>query len=155
MKKRLIFGLVFSVFFGLLMISCRTQTHASYSLPDLVGVWEGSYFAAQGETGMTMTVWEENGNFRAIWYFYNLPDRTNPRFLPVGEDGSVYMHVTSNQSTEKYNLVAYEWITIPNVPNATFTLMSLEGIVHGNTFSGNALVQGRSDSTFTFHVVRQ
>lgn len=42
-------------------------------LSQLVGVYEGSYFASQGETGLTLTVYEENGGYRALFDFYNLP----------------------------------------------------------------------------------
>lgn len=75
---------------------------ASYALPDLAGVWEGTYTATQGETGLTLTVWEENGNYKATFHFYNLPGRTN------AEEGSYYMTVTSNHSTRLYNLVGME-----------------------------------------------
>lgn len=56
-------------------------------LQDLVGVYQGSYFATQGETGLTLTVYEEAGTYRALFEFYNLPGCTN------SEEGSYTMLV--------------------------------------------------------------
>ena len=154
MKRKLYFGLAlfFTLVFGLSMVGCITSTPASYSLPDLVGVWEGSYFVNQGETGLTLTVWEENRIYKATFYFYNLPGRTNTAILPQGADGSYYMNVTSNHSTRKYNLVGYGWINRPNVPGTTWSFVDLEGVVHGNVFTGTVL---GGSSTFSFRVVRK
>jgi hypothetical protein len=159
MKRKLYFALVlfFTSVFGLSMVGCLTNTQVapeSYSLPDLIGVWEGSYFANQGETGLTLTVWEEKGNYKATFYFYNLLGRTNTALLPVGVDGNYYMNVTSNNSTRKYNLVGYEWIDIPNVPGTYWVFVDLEGIVNGNVFSGNAM-HTSGGSGLTFRVVKK
>jgi hypothetical protein len=149
MKKKMNFGLVlfFSLVLGFSTISCMSYppTSASYSLPDLVGVWEGSYTANQGETGLTLTVWEENGNYRATFYFYNLPGKTN------AEEGSYYMTVTSNHSTRLYNLVGTEWIKQPS----GWGFVNLEGIVHGNVFTGTVLRGRGSIGNFSFRVTRK
>jgi hypothetical protein len=111
------------------------------SLPSLVGVWEGSYFAGQGETGLLLTVWEENGRYRATFKFYNLPGRTNAL------EGSYYMNVTINNSTRKYNLVGYEWIVHPG----NYVFVNLEGFVYGDIFFGSGIGGGG----LTFRVVRR
>lgn len=157
MKQNVRCGLavVFALVLGLLAGGCVTRApepRPSYSLPDLVGVWEGSYSATQGETGLTLTVFEDNGVYRATFYFYHLPGKTDAGLLPEGVDGSYYMTVTANDSTRKYNLVGDEWISIPNTPGASWSFVDLEGIVHGNVFTGNAMGLG---STLTFRVARQ
>jgi len=157
MKRRISFWLAmfFSLILGLSMVGCTTSPSATYSLPDLIGVWEGSYTAGQGETGLTLTVFEANGNYRAVFYFYNLPSRTNTAILPEGADGSYYMNVFSNHSTKKYNLVGYEWI---KKPGGGWVFVDLEGIVHGNVFTGTSLVTegGLGYGTpFSFRVVRK
>lgn len=148
MKRNLCFALIvfFCLVLGVSMVGCATSGPASSSLADLVGIWEGSYMADQGETGMTLTIWEDNGNYKAIWHFFNLPGKTN------AAEGSYYMRIFINYSTGKFNLVGHEWI---NRPGPAWGMMSLEGTVQGNVFTGNALVHGRSDDTFTFRVVRQ
>jgi hypothetical protein len=147
MKRNFYFrlGLIFVLVFGLSMVGCSTftPTSASYSLPDLVGVWEGSYTTNQGETGLTLTVSEENGNYRAIFHFYNLPGRNNVK------EGSYFMNVTANHSTRKYNLVGYEWIVQPG----NYGFMNLEGTVQENFFTGTAL-GALSGGTFSFRVLR-
>jgi hypothetical protein len=155
-KRNLYLVLVvfFTLVLGLSMVGCGTyapvtNTPTSYSLPDLVGVWEGSYTANQGETGLTMTVYEENGNYKAIFYFYYLPGRTNAAFMQEDEEGSYYMNVSANHSTRKYNLVGYEWI---DRPGSNWSFVDLEGIVHGNVFTGTVLGGG---SNFSFRVVRK
>ncbi|MHC6204043.1 hypothetical protein ACYULU_12720 [Breznakiellaceae bacterium SP9] len=153
MKRSLNFALAL----GILMVGCATSapvtsTPASYSLPDLVGVWEGSYTANQGETGLTMTVYEENGNYKAIFYFYYLPGKTNTALMQEGEDGSYYMNVSSNHSTRKYNLVGYEWI---DHPGSSWSFVDLEGIVHGDVFTGTVLSDASLGTTFSFRVVRK
>jgi hypothetical protein len=147
MKKRLYFGLVLSfvLVFGLSIISCIASTSKNNSLPELVGVWEGSYTANQGETALTLIVWEENGNYRAIFYFNNLPGRTN------AEEGSYYMTVTSNHSTGIYNLVGTEWINQPE----DWVFVDLEGTVQGNVFSGTVLIGSGSMGDFSFRVIRK
>ena len=128
------------------------QTPASYSLPDFVGVWEGSYYANQGETGLSLTVFEENGKYRALFYFYNLPGKTNASLLPVGTGGSYYMNVTSNHSTRRYNLVGNQWI---NRPGDNWFFVDLEGVIHGNVFTGNSLGTGPAQGTWAFRLVRR
>jgi len=154
-KLKFVYVLLLTLVFELLMANCSTvtpSTSSSNSLPNLIGVWEGSYFANQGETGLTLTVWEENGKYKATFYFYNIPGKTNTTLLPVGVDGSYYMNVTFNNSTRKYNLIGYEWISVPIVPGTDWVFVDLEGIIHGNVFTGNAIGAG---NTLTFNVVRK
>jgi uncharacterized protein (TIGR02145 family) len=108
----------------------------------LVGVWEGSYVASQGETGLTLTVYKEGGNYKAIFDFYNLPGETN------AAEGKYYMTVSYDESTKKYYLEGYEWIVQPG-----YAFVDLEGTITGDVFSGNVVAWGRIYGPF--QVVRK
>ena len=95
MKRKLILIFSISLFFTLLTITCNSSN-------DLTGTWKGSYRAAQGETGMTLNVYNANGRYEAIFDFYNLHGKTNAK------DGKYYMYGIYNESTRKYKLIGYE-----------------------------------------------
>jgi hypothetical protein len=135
-KKRSILAVLV---FGLLAGGSGTA-QAQVSVNDLVGVWEGSYRAGQGETGMTLSVFNEGGNYRAIWDFYNLPGRSN------SAQGKFYMRVSYNQSTGNFFLEGYEWIERPN----NYSMANLEGTITGDVFSGFL-----SGSNYAFQVVKR
>jgi len=118
----------------LMLIQAQTVT-SGQALRDLVGTWEGKYGAGQGETGLTLTVYEEGGNYKAIFDFYNLPGRSN------AANGKYYMNVSYNTSTRRYSLIGYEWIIRPD----SYNFADLEGTLTGDVFSG---------STYNFRVVR-
>lgn len=97
------------------------------TLEDLVGVYEGSYFSSQGETGLTLTVYEENGGYRALFDFYNLPGRTNAK------EGSYTMDVTvTDQGTFRFE--ADQWVEKP----FGYVLLDLEGTLQGEVLSGQS-----------------
>lgn len=97
------------------------------TLEDLVGVYEGSYFASQGETGLTLTVYEENGAYRALFDFYNLPGRTNAK------EGSYTMDVTvTDQGAFRFD--ADQWVEKPS----GYRLLDLEGTLQGEVLSGDS-----------------
>lgn len=96
-------------------------------LSQLVGVYEGSYFASQGETGLTLTVYEENGGYRALFDFYNLPGRTNAK------EGSYTMDVTvTDQGAFRFD--ADQWVEKPS----GYRLLDLEGTLQGEVLSGDS-----------------
>jgi hypothetical protein len=107
----------------LFVVSCYGNTNN-----DLVGIWEGSYVAFQGETGLTLNVWKEGEYYIAIFDFYNLPGKTNAK------NGKYYMYGYYDESTEKYNLIGYEWIERPS----NYIFINLEGKITGRTFHGSA-----------------
>jgi hypothetical protein len=114
-------------------------------LDTLVGVWEGSYTGAnQGETGLTLDVYKENGKYAAVFHYYNLPGKNNVN------EGKYYMDVTYNENKGAYFLKASEWIIHPN----NYTSGDLEGSITGNIFSGSLLVNNYT-SGIRFSVVRQ
>ena len=96
-------------------------------LSQLVGVYEGSYFATQGETGLTLTIYEEAGTYRALFEFYNLPGCTN------SEEGSYTMLVGQTpQGTIRF--LADQWLERP----AGYMLLNLEGTLQGDVLSGQS-----------------
>jgi hypothetical protein len=143
MKNKRILGFFVLLIFGLFMAGCENLLDSDGQLDDLVGVWEGSYGANQGETGLTLTVYEEGSNYKAIFDFYNLPDRTN------AQAGKYYMNVSYNKSTKKFELKGYEWIEKPS----TYVFVDFEGTISGSVFSG--AVSSSSGGGTTFRVVRK
>jgi len=108
------------------------------SLQALVGVYKGSYFANQGETGLTLTVYKESNTYKATFDFYNLPGKSNAR------NGKYSMDVSYNQSTKKYYLKGTKWINQPG----NYYFVDLEGSLAGDVFTGKVI--GGS----TYRVVR-
>ena len=95
-------------------------------LEELEGTYKGSYFPGQGETGLTLTVYKEGEQHKAIFDFYNLPGRTNSK------SGKYYMNVTYNEETKTYTFTSYEWIEKPS----TYAFVNLEGTLNGDVLSG-------------------
>jgi hypothetical protein len=120
---KLFWIIAFVAIIGFSMAGCDIPE--DLSLDELVGVWEGSYGPNQGETGLTLTVYEEGNKYKAKFEFYNLPGRSN------SQEGSYYMNVSSDRS--KYILKGYEWIKRPSIYN----FVDLEGTINGNVFSGS------------------
>ena len=120
---KLLWIIAFVAIIGFSMTGCDIPE--DLSLDELVGDWEGSYGPNQGETGLTLKVYKEGNNYKAIFDFYNLPGRTNSL------EGSYYMNVSSDQS--KYILKGYEWIIHPS----NYIFADLEGTINGNVFSGS------------------
>jgi hypothetical protein len=104
---------------------------------NLIGVWEGSYVAGQGETGLTLTVTKEGGTLQAVFKFYNLPGRTN------SASGSYYMNITYQSG--KYTFRGSEWIEQPS----GYVFLNLEGTVDstGNTLKGITIPGPNSSSS--------
>jgi uncharacterized protein (TIGR02145 family) len=111
-----------------------------YYLNELVGTWKGSYFASQGETGLTLKVYEENGKYKAVFDFYSLPGKKN------AENGKYYMNASYNLSEDKYYLVGYQWIKNPG----GYMFVDLEGTTTGDTLSGSV-----SGWNYEFRIVKK
>ena len=107
---------------------------------DLLGVWNGSYTASQGETGLTLTVFMERGVCKAKFEFYNLPGKSN------SSSGSYYMEVTKEPSGIFY-FRATQWIDRPFAYNslnlrATLTNGMLSGTIPTTSYTFRVLKQG-------------
>ena len=103
----------------------------------IVGTWVGSYFATQGETGLTLTVY---GDGTAIFDFYNIPGRSNAKA------GKYIMSVTLNSTTGEYSLIGKTWIDKPS----TYEFVDLYGFVNGSTFSGDVTSTGSTSRNWKF-----
>jgi hypothetical protein len=123
MKSKLILSFSIIFIFGFLIIIFDSSN-------DLVGIWEGSYIATQGKTGLSLSVYNADEHYEAIFDFYNLPGKTNAK------DGKYYMYGYYNESTKKYNLIGYEWIKRPD----NYVFVNLEGKIKGNIFSGSVIM---------------
>jgi hypothetical protein len=149
MKKKslslffMLFGLMF-LNYGCISFIPVSQTSNTQMVENLIGVWEGSYVANQGETGLTLTVTKENGALQAVFKFYNLPGRTN------SASGSYYMNITYQNG--KYTFRGYEWIEQPG----NYVFLNLEGTVDstGNTLSGTT-IPGSGGSAHPFTLTRK
>lgn len=94
---------------------------AAPPMEEILGTYEGYYYAAQGQTGVTLTVYQENGQVKAIFDFYNLPNRTNAKA------GKFYMNVSYDSGI--YSFDATEWIEKPSTYNTVDLRLTLNGYV--------------------------
>ena len=104
-------------------------------MTEILGTYEGYYYANQGQTGVTLKVYQNGSDVEAIFEFYNLPNRTN------AQSGSFYMDVTYEGGSNSF--VATKWIDKP----ASYNTVNLrEMALDGYVLSGK--VNGRSDWKF-------
>jgi hypothetical protein len=101
----------------------------SFPIRDIVGVWEGSYTAGQGETGVTFTVYQEGSGVKGMFKFYNLPGRNN------AAEGSYYMNGSYDSETKTHTFRGYEWIVHPE----NYGFADIQGTVSGGVYSGTVL----------------
>ncbi len=92
----------------------------------IIGTYKGSYFASQGETGLTLSVYKENDKLKALFDFYNLPGKSN------AESGKYYMDVTYDASTQEYIFTSTQWISKPT----TYIFVDLRGTLIDDVLSG-------------------
>ena len=90
---------------------------------DLVGTYVGTYFANQGETGLTLTIYTESSQLKALFEFYDL--------FGNAENGSFIMNVSIDNGTIVF--FADEWIDQPS----TYEFVNLEGEITDDGLSGN------------------
>lgn len=114
---------VLSLFLCLAMLGTLfvLPAQAAGPMEEVLGVYEGYYFANQGQTGVTLTVYQEGGQTKALFDFYNLPNRTNAK------DGKFYMDVSYDSGT--YHFDATEWIDQPSGYSTVDLHLTLNGYV--------------------------
>ncbi|MFA5585757.1 MAG: S8 family serine peptidase [Saccharofermentanales bacterium] len=95
-------------------------------LSALEGTYKGSYYATQGETGLTLTVYMEGDRCRALFDFYNLPGRTNAK------SGNYTMDVAYDEVRMEYSFKGVEW----HVKPTTYSFVDLAGTYDGRIISG-------------------
>ncbi len=97
-------------------------------LNELVGIYAGAYMQAQGETALTLTVYKEAYQYKAIFDFCNLPGKVNAK------NGSYYMNVTYNRESGEYLFEATEWIDQPSDYYSVDLCGALkDGVLHGSS----------------------
>ena len=102
-----------------------TESEDAY-LQKLVGTYKGSYVANQGETGLTLTVYREGDEYKALFDFYNLPGKDNAKA------GKYLMNVSYRADEGLYYLDGYEWLEQPE----NYSFANLRGKLSGDVFSG-------------------
>lgn len=99
---------IFSVLLALTLL-CQllvVGASAASSTDRILGTYDGYYYAHQGQTGVTLTVYQEGSQVKAIFDFYNLPNRSNAK------EGSFYMDVSYDDGA--YTFQAGSWIEKPS-----------------------------------------
>ncbi len=114
----------------LLIALFGTAAHAE----EYTGSYEGWYYANQGQTGLTLTINEDN---TGVFEFYNMPGRSN------AASGSYT--VTVSEENGVLTVEGDEWIEKPS----TYQFVSLEGTVDGGVYSG--VVSGNSSWEFVLN----
>lgn len=128
---------VYAFFLSALLLAACLPVHvlAADPMAEVLGVYEGYYYASQGQTGVTLTVYQEGSAVKAIFDFYNLPNRSN------AEEGSFYMDVT--YSNGEYFFDAGNWLEKP----PTYITVDLSLTLSGNVLSGKVI----SYNTYKFY----
>ncbi len=98
------------------------MTITAFASEDIAGTYEGWYYAHQGQTGLTLTVNDDN---TGVFEFYNLPGKTNAK------DGSYKVEVSQNDDGT-YTVSGTEWIEQPS----GYSYVTLKGALNDSEFSG-------------------
>lgn len=109
---------------------------AAGPMEEILGVYEGYYYATQGQTGVTLSVYQEGSEVKAIFDFYNLPNRTN------AEEGKFCMDVRYEGG--QYYFDATDWIDQPS----GYLTVDLELNLNSYVLSGNVTYSG---GTYQFY----
>ena len=108
---------------------------AAFAAPRVTGVWEGYYYANQGQTGLTLTLREDGtGTFE----FYNMPGRSN------AADGSYTVEYTVDGT--ELSLVGKDWIEQPS----GYHFVGLVGTVSGDEYTGYVSDSNSSSVSHSF-----
>jgi hypothetical protein len=137
-KRKRVLGFVLFTTLALFLSGCASLI--SFPLRDILGVWEGSYTAGQGETGLTLEVFQEGGEVKAIFKFYNLPGKSN------ATEGSFYMKGAYDSATKIHTFTGYEWINKPQ----NYDMVTIAGTVNNGNYEGRLV-----DSSYTFRLVKK
>lgn len=113
------------------------------ALQSFLGTYRGSYYAAQGHTGLTLNVYQdENAAYKAQFHFYALPHN------PTVPTGTYLNNVSYNHETETFRVEGYEWIERP----AGYVFVLLDGVYSGNKYQGSVNHSGRK---YSFELAKQ
>ena len=113
----------------------------------LAGRWQGTYYCAQGLTGVTLTIRGDDERAEALFHFYPVPE--NPD-VPVG---CYTMFGNVDTATGRINLESDEsrWILRP----ANYVTVNFRGRFSGGRHRIIGRVEGPGCSTFTMRRVEE
>ncbi|RFB78427.1 hypothetical protein [Methylovirgula sp. 4M-Z18] len=121
--------------FTLVLASPCLAQDARY--PSLIGDWQGSYYCAQGHTGLTLTITAQSGKaFSGLFHFYAAPDNAD---VPEG------CFTVSGRFVSRHQLVidGANWITHPK----DYITVDLDGVLGdsaaGSAIAGTVLMPGK------------
>ncbi len=100
---------------------------ASY-YEELVGEYQGTYKSGSMDAGLTLTVYEQEGEYFANFKFYSLPDNWTV------ESGEYILKVFYNEETEQFDFIEHEWIEQPD----GYGMVELSGRLEGDVLSGTS-----------------
>ncbi len=126
--KKIMIALIAAVLLALIIGAWLRSVYINSLCDDLIGTYKGSYFATQGETGLTLTIYKEDKEYKALFDFYSLPGRTNAK------SGKYYMDVSYDINTKEYSFDSIKWIDKPT----TYYFVDLKGKLVGNILSGES-----------------
>ena len=101
--------------------SMFTSTVFAEDFSEFAGTYEGWYYAAQGQTGLTLTV---NADGTGVFDFYNMPGKSNAK------DGVYSVKVFRTENG--YGVEGVEWIDRPS----GYNFVSFDGSLNGGVYSG-------------------
>ncbi len=128
---------------SLILTVCLVMLIAPAGIPEaaaadkLSGVYEGYYFADQGQTGLTLTILSDD---KGIFEFYNMPGRSNAK------DGSYYVRITYKNNGEIV-LEGTEWIEHPS----TYRYVIFRGSLSGSEYTGKV----DNKSSWPFYLLKE
>lgn len=134
-KSKKILSLAVAVMLCLLACLLPTGASAAEYTP-LSGVYEGYYYASQGQTGLTLTILSEE---RGIFEFYNMPGHTNAK------DGSYYVDITYDNG--QVYLTGSEWIDHPS----GWAFVDFRGTAEDGMYTGTV----NNDSSWPFELLQE
>jgi hypothetical protein len=96
-------AVIFVLAFVLVFSECATLN----PVENLLGFYEGTYTAPQGETGFTLHPYRQGMYYYAVLKFFPLPGMTN------SEKGSYYMSFAYDRIQDVWTLKGTLWIENP------------------------------------------
>ena len=104
----------------------RYTPEGDENLYRFLGTYNGYYEPHQGKTGLTLTVYRENGEYKATFCFYSLTGMNN------SAEGSYTMTVRYDEIDGVYILRGEKWLEKPE----DYSFVNLTGTLESDTFSG-------------------
>lgn len=131
---------------GVLLVALLVAT-ATSAQNRLAGRWQGTYYCAQGLTGVTLTIRGDDRNAEALFHFY--PVAANPN-VPVG-CYTMLGHVDTASGTINLESDESHWILRPD----GYVTVNFRGRFSGGRDRIVGRVEGPACSTFIMRRVEE